>query len=210
VLPLPNSLRTVIAPRIISVRRLVMGQTQARAAKLARALPAHLGEGAEDRFLLSRNGRCRFIFGFREEVSLGFRPVPKGARTSVRRASRSGPGRPLSVPCASACARSCGLKSALRFGMLRPSPYLHVAFLGKFERVADHVETTHLPASRTSSSINPRGNFGSISANNATPFSPALIEKKSLDFLDQSCDRHRLVLQLQLARFRFWTSRECH
>jgi len=31
--------------------------------------------------------------------------------------------------------------------------------------------------SRTSSSSSPRGNFGSISVNNPTPFSPALIEK---------------------------------
>ena len=31
--------------------------------------------------------------------------------------------------------------------------------------------------SRTSSSINPRGSLGSISVTNATPFSPALIEK---------------------------------
>jgi len=47
-------------------------QAQTRAAEFARALSAHLREGAEDRFLLVRRDADAGVFDFQEEVHAGF------------------------------------------------------------------------------------------------------------------------------------------
>ena len=81
----------------------------------------------------------------------------------------------------------------------RPGANLHVALLGELERVADHVEQ-HLPQPDFIEQQSMR-QLGIDLAEQPHALLAGFNRKKSLDFLDQSGDGDRFILQFELACF---------